>query len=339
MPTFARLDLEILSQVHHVRALDFPGPHRGWVKVVRHLPALRRGTQWADLTFCWFGKLHAFFAVLYSRLVGTKCAVVISGGEVCRFAFDGGRYRSISTHPLKRWFPWYVTRAADLLLPVSKYVYREAIQGLGVEPARMTLIRHGFDTEVFRRTPNVQKLRAAVTVGDVMDENLYHKRLATFLSAATFAPDVSFALIGPDKDGTREFLSAQLPPNAAMLGGLYGDDLIQQLGRASVYVQPSTWESFGCAAAEAMACECVPVVTRIPALEEVVDGCGVYLQDPVTPREIADKVCAALDMPELGRSARDRIIEQFSLERRRTELLEAVDSLNGGLGGNASRSR
>ncbi|MGR3303156.1 MAG: glycosyltransferase [Candidatus Scalindua sp.] len=79
-----------------------------------------------------------------------------------------------------------------------------------------------------------------------------------------------------------------------------------------------------------MACECVPVVTRIPALEEEVGGCGIYLDDPITPEEIAGKVQIALQHPELGKCARQRVIENFSLEGWSKKLLEVVNSLEKG---------
>ncbi len=327
MPAFAKTDFDILSEVHDVRAFDFPSPHRSWSHVAKRLPALWRGAQWSDLTFSWFGKLHAFFAVFFSQVLGKKSVVVISGGEAYRFSFGGGRYRSLCTQPVKRWFPRYVAQRADLLLPVSQYVYREAIESVGADPRRMRMVYHGFDTTRFRRPPGVEKQLVAITVAEVMNENLYHKGLFDFIRAAEFASDVSFLLIGPDRDGTAEKLRSQLPPNAMMAGGLYGHDLVEQMSQAAVYVQASVWESFGCAVAEAMACECVPVVTRIPALEEVVGDCGVYLDAPVTPQGIADKVQLALRYPELGQRARQRVIESFSLERRKRELLEAIASL------------
>lgn len=327
MPTFAKTDVDILSEAHDVRALDFPSPRHGLAEVIKHLPLLWQGVQWSDLTFSWFGKLHAFFAVLFSRALGKRSAVVVSGGEVCRFSFGAGRYRSVCTQPVKACFPRYVVRKADLVLPVSKYVYREAIESVGADPRNMKMIYHGFDTARFCHMPGAQKHRTAITVAEVIDENLYHKGLLDFVMAAELVPEVSFSLIGPDRGGTADRLKARLLKNVVMTGGLYGCDLVEGMSQAAVYVQASVWESFGCAVAEAMACECVPVVTRIPALEEVVGDCGLYLDNPVTPQEVADKVRLALQHPELGKRARQRVIENFSLERRRKELLEAVASL------------
>lgn len=327
MPTFAKTDFDILSEVHDVRAFNFPSPQNGWGQVVKHLPALWRGVQWANLTFCWFGKLHAFFGVLFSKILGKKSTVVLSGGEVCRFSFNNGQYRSLCTRPVLKWFPKYVKHHADIILPVSNYVYHEVVESVNANIQRMKMIHHGFDTSLFKKWPDVKKERTAIIVAIVTDETLYQKRIPEVIEASKFATDVSFVLVGPDKDGTGERLRVGVPKNAKMIGGLYGADLVEQMSRAAVYVQPSAHESFGCAVAEAMACECVPVVSRIPALKEVVGDCGIYLDNPVTPQEIADKVKVALRHPELGKQARQRVIENFSLERRRKKLLKAVASL------------
>ena len=80
--------------------------------------------------------------MLFSVILGKKSAVVISGGEVCRFSFGNGRYSSLCTQPIKRWFPRYVARRADLLLPVSNFVYKEAIESVGADPLKMKMIYH-----------------------------------------------------------------------------------------------------------------------------------------------------------------------------------------------------
>jgi glycosyltransferase involved in cell wall biosynthesis len=327
--SFMRTDFDILSEVHDVRSFDFPGPSGGWFKIIRRLPLLWRNVKWADLTFSWFGKLHAFFAVLFSKILKKKSVVVISGGEVCRFSFlvSGKNYRGICTQPIKRWFPRYVARWADLLLPVSQYVYQEALESVGADPRRMKMIYHGFDTDIFKPKYNVMKDSSVVTIGEVMEENLYNKRFLEFVESAEFLPGNPFILIGPNRDGVVKGLKNITAPNLVFTGGVYGKDLINFLNKASVYVQASICESFGCALAEAMACECVPVVSRIPALEEVVGDCGVYLNNPVTPQEIAKKVKIALRRPELGKCARERIIEKFPLEKRCRALLDAIDGL------------
>lgn len=73
-----------------MRAFDFLGLKHGWYQVIKQLPTLWQCVKWADLTFSWFGKLHAFYAALFSQILRKKSVVVVSGGEVCRFSFGGG---------------------------------------------------------------------------------------------------------------------------------------------------------------------------------------------------------------------------------------------------------
>lgn len=64
LQSFVQKDLDILRSAHEVCEVWFGG--------LRSVPAICSGAKWADVTFSWFGKLHAFFAVLFSKLLGGK---------------------------------------------------------------------------------------------------------------------------------------------------------------------------------------------------------------------------------------------------------------------------
>lgn len=324
MPTFAKIDFDILSKIHEVRILNFSGHRQGLFRLLKTLPVLWRDVRWSDMTYSWFGKLPAFFAVLFSRILNKRSVVVVSGGEVCSFTFANGRYRSICTHPIKKWFPKYIAKNANMILPVSKYVMREAITNIGVSAEKIKMIYHGFDANKFYRKADGSKKPSVITIAEIMEENLYHKRLVEFIESARLLPKLQFVVIGPDFDGTLDKIKKMAPKNVKFTGGLYEHDLVEYLSSAAVYVQASVWESFGCAVAEAMLCECIPVVSRIPALEEVVGDCGIYLANPVTAQEIAEKVQLALKKKEMGTLARLRVINNFSLDARRKNILESI---------------
>lgn len=89
-----------------------------------------------------------------------------------------------------------------------------------------------------------------------------------------------------------------------------------------MYVQVSMHEGFGVALAEAMACECAPIVTREGSLPEVVGDTGVFVpaNDPeALARAVRSLVSSELSVT-LGIRARERVQRLFSVERR-TELL------------------
>lgn len=98
-------------------------------------------------------------------------------------------------------------------------------------------------------------------------------------------------------------------------------------GQAKLYAQVSVHESFDCSLAEAMLCECVPVVSRRAALPEVAGDCGFYA-DVLTLEVVAGKIREALDAePTSAKRARQRIVQLFPLENRQVGLLEAIDEV------------
>jgi glycosyltransferase involved in cell wall biosynthesis len=77
------------------------------------------------------------------------------------------------------------------------------------------------------------------------------------------------------------------------------------------------------AVAEAMLSGCIPVVTKAGALPEVVGDCGVYCDS--TPSSIARAISEAMNMPDSDRQrARERVLINFSLQKRRASLERAI---------------
>lgn len=311
--SFVRRDLDILRSVHDVREQRFRG--------LRDIPGLAKGTVWADLTFSWFGKLHAFFAVLFSKLLDKKSVVVAGGDDVaCEPEIGYGMF----SHWWKMWCPLFVFRHTDLILSVSEFNRRETIENARASPAKVRLLYHGFNPHEWRPVHDVARERLAITVGGVDWERLERKGYERFVRSAVCLPDVQFALIGQWHDGAIERLRQVAPGNVTFAGPVSDDALLEWLGRAKVYVQASVHEGFGCSLAEAMLCECVPVVSRRAALTEVVGDCGFYV-DGLTPEAVAVQVSRAL-RSGLGPQARTRIEHRFPLDKRRDGLLRMVDA-------------
>ncbi len=147
-----------------------------------------------------------------------------------------------------------------------------------------------------------------------------------YVRAARLTPQTQFYLIGKPLDDSIVDLQREGGSNLTFTGWLDRPDLIRKLQRAAVYVQASTHEGFGSALAQAMLCECVPVVTSRGAIPEVVGDTGVYVE-PGDPQSIAAGIRKAVENPILGKRARERIVNHFNLESRRRALLETVGGL------------
>jgi len=77
---------------------------------------------------------------------------------------------------------------------------------------------------------------------------------------------------------------------------------------------------------EAMACGCIPVVTKRAALPEVASEYGIYVPYGDV-NSTAQALKRAFKMKNLEKCARNRIVKIFSLEKRERELTEILISL------------
>ncbi|MBI4307951.1 MAG: glycosyltransferase [Chloroflexi bacterium] len=291
----------------------------------RSLTGLIQGVRWADIAFCWFAKLDAFLTVLLARSMGKKSIVVTAGDDVARWTVNGRPY-GVCAHPLKRWFPRTTCRLTDRVLAVSHFNMEEALRNARAPQKRTMLVYHGFDASLFRRPETEHKDGSVIVVSQIIWENVYRKGLKLFVESARHLPEVPFSVVGMTDDDSIDYLKSIAPPNVRFPGARYDRDLVQAFAKASVVVQASEWESFGASVAEGMLCECVPVVTRVTALPEVVGDCGVYV-DRREPQGLAAAIAESLQWPELGLRARQRIVECFPLEKRRQALLQIVEEV------------
>ena len=314
MVSFIEKDLNILKKRHQVEVLRF--------STILDAYAIWKGTRWCDLTFSWFGSLHSFFAVLFSKVLGKK-SIVVAGG------YDVASVPEISYGLFcfwwKKWLPLFVFRCADMILSVSKSNRIETLKNAKVDCDKVRLVYNSFDSESCNHLSYQGKEQVVLTVGNVSKSTLAKKGLELFVKASRLLPEVEFILVGRWMDDSIDYLRTIASSNMKFIGEVDQDRLFGIMSKAKVYAQVSRHESFGCALAEAMLCECIPVVSRSAALPEVVGDCGFYLTD-ADPEKLAVLIRKALNSdPELGRRARERIINLFPLEKRERALLEIVE--------------
>lgn len=172
-------------------------------------------------------------------------------------------------------------RGAAVLIATSEHERQELIRG-GIAVEKIVLRRNGLDLNEFTSLPARGALRDQLGVPE-------HERLVLFVGRVSFIKgldvlvqgfaeiaasqrDVSLVIAGPDdEDGCRREIMGlveklHLEKKVIFTGPLYGQEKLQALADADVFVLPSQYESFGNAAAEAIVC-------GLPVL--VTDGCGI----------------------------------------------------------------
>ena len=135
--------------------------------------------------------------------------------------------------------------------------------------------------------------------------------------------DISFQILGVEENllSRNDFV---VPKNVIVSPSMSQEKLLNYYQRSAVYCQLSRVESFGIATAEAMLCGCVPVVTDVGGLPEVIGDSGL-LVSPDKPETFASTLREALaSSASMGKNARERIVSNFPLQNRQAELKRLI---------------
>ena len=307
--SFTKRDLDILQESFQMTSLEYRGK--------RDLPKLCNGVLSNDFNLSWFVLGYATSAVILSKAFRKKSIVIAGGWDVISMPELGyGNMRDKKRLKKTR----YALRNADAVIAVSKSMRRDVLRWVDRD---VELVYHGFDPEEFK--PCGEKENLIITVAEITEGTINLKGLKTFARAARLMPECTFAIIGGHDADSMKSLKSMSPDNLKFPGYLPHDSLLEYYRKAKVYAQLSYQESFGCALAEAMLCECVPVATEKGALPEVVGDTGFYVRYGDSD-DTAEKLRRAI-ASDSGKRARKRIINEFPLEKRKRELIRIVEEL------------
>jgi glycosyltransferase involved in cell wall biosynthesis len=322
--TFVKIDHDLLISMFEV--LDFHALRKFPYKIAEYWNGVRE----ADVVFCWFASWNCFWALLLAKIFNKPSLMVIGGYDVANLPVaDYGHQRG----GLKKWIGRWAMKLTDILIPISHFSQQEAEINAGINANHMKMIYIGVP-DAFAAMPKMVKERMALTVGNVEWHNLKRKGLEPFVYAAAHLPDVKFVVVGAWVDNSIEYLRSIASDNVTFTGQISKEELLEYYRRASVYVQASLHEGFGLSVAEAMLAGCIPVTTRAGSLPEVVGECGIYCDLP-EQSVVAKRVEEALNSSFSSRGkARERILSQFPLNKRRYMLEKTIQLAFNGLNEN-----
>ncbi len=286
----------------------------------RAIPRIVAAVLWCDVAFCWFALDHAYVACHVARVMRKKAVVVVGGLDAAKRP-DLGYGSNLDPRMSRR--TRYTLSHADRGLLVEDHLRQEVAQNVGVDRADFITVPLGFDTTWY--SPGEGPRFTVLTVSIVNDVNVSRKGLDVFVETARHLPDIPFVLVGGRENDATERLRGRAPPNLRILGRLSDEQLREEYRRARVYAQLSRYEAFGSALGEAMACGCVPVGTQVGGIAALVADTGPL----VPPGDVDATVRAVREAFERGdgTAARQRIVDRYSIERRRRAITEVVESL------------
>ncbi len=237
----------------------------------------------------------------------------------------------------KRFRPWRFTWArwaakrCDRIVCVSAGVRDDHARRAKLDADRYTVIHNGVDLERYKfDAASRSEVRRRWGVGDDDVLCAYVGRLDAqkgidvltdgFERAASACGRLRLVIAGegPQRKDVEQWLArSKVADRVRVLG--FTDDVPGVLVAADIFCQPSEWEGFCLAAAEAMAAGLPVVATDVDGLNEVVEPAvtGV-LVEPGSARQFAAAVIKFADDPALratmGAAGRARAARHFSID-------------------------
>jgi glycosyltransferase involved in cell wall biosynthesis len=117
-----------------------------------------------------------------------------------------------------------------------------------------------------------------------------------------------------------------IPKNVVFIPRTPPEKLLEMYNEAKYYLQLSIFEGFGVALCEAMACGCIPIVSNANVLPDIVGDSGYVLNN--RNKELFIKLLKSIeneDNQSLSLKARQRIINNFTVESRKELLLKIIE--------------
>jgi glycosyltransferase involved in cell wall biosynthesis len=233
-----------------------------------------------DIVYIWFADYHSLLPVLFSRLTGKKCYLVIGGYDVCRERKYG--YGSFS-NKIRGMFAYVSIRFASKNLCVSKNI--ERIVSAIAPKSKHTTVYNGVNIKSeFDGTQEKEPVVLCVALVSTL-QAFYIKGIDRYNDLAKEMGDTHFTLVGC-KAEIFEKAGIKKAKNLRVVPALEHSKLALLMSKSKVYCQLSRRESFSLSLAEAMYHNCIPVITNTGGMPEVTGDLG-YCITPDSPASTA----------------------------------------------------
>jgi glycosyltransferase involved in cell wall biosynthesis len=222
---------------------------------------------------------------------------------------------------------------ADLVFFLNADERRYAVQELGVDRAKCTIVRHGIPRSFLGLdvAPSTDPIRIAYIGSYIQRKGIRYMRPA-IESVLQAVPSVQMSFFGTgcSADTVLRDYDPCLHERIAVVPRYERDQLPERLDGHHIHLFPTLSEGLGIVLLEAMACGLTPVTTRTPGPTEIVtDGKTGLLIPPRDSNAIEDALRSLIThrdrLDRLRRNARDSV-QDYTWENAARERLHAYDA-------------
>ena len=164
-----------------------------------------------------------------------------------------------------------------------------------ISPQKIKVIPNAIDLEKFRRKKTNKQSNTFLFVGRFSKNKRIDKLIELFKSLLKEIPNAQLWIVGRDFDGIQNNLKNQvrtlnLEKAITFFENIEKNELIQMYARADYFISASEYEAFGVSAIEAMAANCIPILSKIDSFEEFVETKKSGLSIDFKESEIASAI-------------------------------------------------
>ena len=234
-------------------------------------------------------------------------------------------------------------RRANAITAVSKFQAAELAEDLSFEPDAISVIPNPISPALLQQAleqPRVEPVESVVLYTGRVEFNKGSLELLRSVGQVVSQfPEVEYQLAGgrhnsiDDRSLERALGTNGTRSRVQLLGHVPWQSLADCYRRASVFVMPSYYETFGISVIEAMAFGLPVVATNVGGLPEVVvDGVTGILVPPGNSEALAEAILRLLRDPDLrarmGQAGRERVRAEFTVERIVSQTLAVYESVS-----------
>jgi glycosyltransferase involved in cell wall biosynthesis len=279
-----------------------------------------------------------FLAVLFAASVGIPATVSARGNDVDMQMFPPGDFARLS---------WTLERANGLTA-VSQDLARK-MRLVGRSERSIRVVHNSVDLGLFHREAPDITLRTELGIHpeDIVlgfSGELRHKKglrpmLAAFAEVCRSRPACLLVIgeVRPRDQAALSELAVEHPeahPRILVTGHLEDSrEIVRRLNLCDLFLQPSHWDGLPNAVLEAMACERVVLASDAGGIPEaIVSGESGFLIPRTELHRLGEGILELMSLSasqrqDIGRRARQRVIEQFSPAVESTALTSALADL------------
>lgn len=334
--SFVIKDIEILQEKYIVIDFFFDTSNKKkyFALFTKQIAFILTNIFSSKLIICQFAGHHSFLPIVFSKIFFKK-SIVVAGGTDC-VSFPSIGYGNFN-NKLLGMSTAFSFKKCNLILPVHQtlveydYTYQNndfKKQGYQFFIPKINtpyeIIHNGYDSKKWFCDTEKQK-NSFVTIGAGLDSRFGFnlKGIDLIFEIAPKFPECIFYIVG----GLG--IDKVTPSNIKLLNKIPNNELRSFLSKIQFYLQLSMSEGFPNALSEGMLCECVPIVSNVGGMPDIVSDCGYILKhkDINELYELMNSALNNFELKTLGQKARERIVENYTFEKRKQKLLAAVDKL------------